>query len=57
MSLEKLKVEVELMQVQAAKGAQQLKIAEREEEIKRIKEHVKIQDDKIQELEIKLKSL
>lgn len=57
MSLDKMKAEVELMRVRAAKGEQELKIAEREEEIKKIKEHVKIQNEKILELENRIKSL
>lgn len=56
MSLEKMKVEVELMRVRAAKGEQELRIAERQDEISRLTEHVKIQDEKIKELEQKLRN-
>ncbi len=56
-NLEKMKIEVELMRVKAAKGEQELKIAEREDEINRLQDHVKIQEAKINELELKIKSL
>lgn len=55
MSLEKKKIQVELMRVQAAKAELELKIDERLEEIKRLEEHIKIQSNKIIELEEKLK--
>lgn len=57
MSLEKKKLQVELMRVSASRAELELKIEERLEEIKRIKEHIKIQDEKISELNLKIKNL
>lgn len=57
MSLEKMKLEVELMRVKASKAEMELKIAERMEEINRVKEHIKVQEDKIQDLELKIKNI
>lgn len=54
-SLEIRKAKVELMRVQAAKAELELKIFEREMEIERIRESIKVQEDKIVELEEKIK--
>lgn len=48
--IEKKKLELELLKVGAAKAELEFKIMEREEDIGRIKSHIKIQDDKIEEL-------
>jgi hypothetical protein len=55
MSLEKKKMQVELMRVQAGKAELELKIEERLDEIERLKEHIKIQEKKESELQDKLK--
>lgn len=47
------KLQVELLQVQAAKAALELRIEERLEEIERIREHIMVSETK--ELEIKEK--
>lgn len=57
MSLERKKTEVELIRVEAAKAEMELRIAERQEEIKRVEENIKIQDSKILELKQRLESL
>lgn len=52
--LEKKKMEVEWMRVKTARMELELKIAEREDEIKKLKEHIEIQTKKEQELKQKL---
>lgn len=54
-SLDQKKLKVELLQVQAAKAALELRIEERLEEIERLKEHIVISETKEQELLGKLK--
>ena len=53
--LELKRMEVELIRVQAARAELEFKIVEREHDIMRIKEHIKIQLDKEEELKQKLK--
>lgn len=55
-SLEKKKLDVELLRVTAAKAELELRIEERMDEIQRIQEHIKVSDLKIEELNNKLKS-
>lgn len=57
MSLEKKKVEVELMRVKTARMDLELRIEERKDEIQRLEEHVAVQEAKEKELEVKLKDL
>jgi len=57
MSLEKMKKELELQKVKIAKQEMELKIEERMEDVRRLKSHIKIQDEKIQELHEELKAL
>lgn len=57
MSLEKKKMQVELMRVQTARMELEYKIEERKDEIKRMMEHVRIQEEKEQELISKIQSL
>ncbi len=54
-SLEVKKIEVEILQVEAAKASLELRIAERLDEIDRIKETIAVSDAKIIELKDKLK--
>jgi hypothetical protein len=54
MSLESMRLNMELMRVKAAKAEMEFKIAERLEDIKRIEESMKVQDAKIEEIELKL---
>lgn len=54
-SLELKKLKVELLRVSAAKAELELRIEERLDEIERIKEHIKISEDKEQELKEKIK--
>ncbi len=49
-NLEKMKKEMELRRVETARMELELKIAEREDEIQRLKEHIKIQLEKEQQL-------
>lgn len=53
--LEIKRLEVELLKIQAARKELEYKILEREEDILRIKEHIKVQLLKEKELEVKLK--
>ena len=53
--LELKRMEVELIRVQAARAELEFKIVEAEHNIARIKEHIKIQLDKEEELKNKLK--
>lgn len=49
--LEKKRKELELERVKLAKKELEFKIEERMEEVNRLREHIKVQDAKIQELE------
>lgn len=53
--LDKKKVSVELLQVQAARASLELRIEERLEEIERLKENIKISLTREDELKDKLK--
>ena len=55
MSLEKMKKELELDRVKLAKKDMEVKIAERMEEIGRLQEHIKVQEETIARLEKDLK--
>lgn len=57
MNIEVKKVRLELMKVSTAKAEMEIRIHERLEEIERIKEHMKIQETKEQELNVRLKEL
>lgn len=54
-NLERKKRQLELDRVKLAKKEIEFKIEERLEDVERLKEHVKIQDLKIQEIEDELK--
>lgn len=54
-ALELKKLQVELLQVEAAKAALELRIEERKEEIERLQEHIMISEAKVKELKEKLK--
>lgn len=56
MALELKKIKVELLRVSAAKAELELRVEERLDEIERIKEHIKIQENKEQELQDKIKA-
>jgi len=53
-SLERKKLQVELLRVSAAKADLELKIEERLDEIERLKEHIKVSENREKELRIKL---
>lgn len=55
MSLDKKKKELELARVRLARQEMELKIEERQEEIGRLKDFIKIQLDKEAELELAIK--
>jgi len=55
--LELKKLQVELMQVQAGKAALELRIEERLDEIERLKETIKISENKETELNQKIKDM
>ncbi len=55
MNIEKKKKQVELMKVQAARAEFELKIAQRLEEIERLKENINLQDERISELQEQIK--
>lgn len=57
MSLERKKKELELQRVKLAKMDMEFKIEERLEEIKKLKDHVSIQEDAINRIEEELKGL
>lgn len=57
MNLEFLKIQMELHRVTAGKIEQEIRIAEREQEIERIKASLVASDAKIVELESKLKEM
>lgn len=54
MNLKTKRLETQLLQVKAAKADQELRIMERQEEIKRLEDAVKVQETKIKELEEEL---
>jgi len=51
MSLDRAKKELELAKVKCAKQEMEFKILEREQDILRLKEHTKIQQDRIEQLQ------
>lgn len=53
--LERMKLKAELMRVQAAKAEMEYTIAQKQEEIERIKAHILVQIEKEEELTLKLK--
>jgi len=57
MNLEFLKIQMELHRVTAGKIEQEIRIAEREQEIERIRASLVASDQKIAELEAKLKEM
>ena len=57
MSLEIKKVKVELIRVSANKAELELRIEERLHEIERIKENIKVSEDKEEELRQKIKEM
>lgn len=57
MSLEIKKKQTELLRVQAARAELELKIMEREQDIERLRDAIKIQTDKEAELTESLKTL
>jgi len=50
MSIDRKRKELELKRVELAKEELEFKVAEREEDILRIMEHIRIQDEKIKQL-------
>ena len=57
MSLEKKKIELELMRVRTARMELDMRIEERKEEIERLAEHIIVQEKREEELQAKLKEL
>lgn len=57
MSLELKKMQVELLRVNAAKAELELKIEEQKENIKRIEDHIVVQEKRAAELEIAISKL
>jgi hypothetical protein len=57
MSLDIKRKEVELMRVKVAKNEMELRIAEREDEIKRLKENIAVQEASESKLILELKTL
>lgn len=57
MSLERKRKEMELMRVTTARHEQEFRIEERLDEIERIKEHIKIQKAKEEELKQEITNL
>ena len=55
MNLDLERKKLELVKVEAAKYEMQFKIKERESDIQRLKDNIKIQDDKIKELKALIK--
>lgn len=49
--------EVELKKVEASRFELEIKIMEREEEIQRVKDHLKIQDQKIDDIKKEIEAL
>lgn len=56
-NLDLKRAEVELFRVQSAKKEMELKILEKEEEIARLNEHLRLQSEKEKELSDKLNAL
>jgi len=54
-ALEKKRLQAELLRITSAKFELELRIEERLEEIEKLKEHIKIQEDKEKEIQEKLK--
>ncbi len=54
MSLEFKRLKMELIRVQAARAEMEFRIEERLEDIRRIEENIKVQDNKILELQEKI---
>lgn len=57
MSIEKMKKELELKKVEIAKEELELRIEERMEDVRRMQEHIKVQEQKAQELRDELKTI
>lgn len=57
MSIEKAKLNLELMKVRCGSEEMRFKIMEREQDIERLKKNIEIQEKKIKELEAKLSNL
>ena len=57
MSLEGKKLKAELMRVQSARAEMEYTVALREDEVNRLKDHIKIQDSKEVELMDKIQNL
>jgi len=57
MNLERKKKELELAKVTCGKQEMELKILEREEDIKRLKENIKVQEQRIEELQCELQGV
>lgn len=51
MSKEQLKIDMEYQKVKAAKYELRYRLAEKEEEVERIKEHIELQDKRLAELQ------
>lgn len=56
-SLELKRTKLELLRVSTARAEMEFRVEERLEEIKRIKENIKLQEDKEKELNNKIKTL
>jgi len=57
MSLEKKKIELDIMKAQTAKLELQFKIEKIKEDIQRMNEHIQLQDDRVEELKEELNNL
>ena len=57
MNIEIMKARAEMLRVQSARAEMEVNIYERKEEIKRLEMNMKIQDDKINEIQLKLNKL
>lgn len=57
MSIDKKRKEIELERVNLAKKELEFRIDERLHEIEKLKEHIKVQDQRIEELKKELKTL
>lgn len=56
-NLEIKKLKMELLKVAAAKAELEYKIEERQEDIRRIEEHIKLQEEREKKLEVQLAEL
>jgi hypothetical protein len=56
MSIDKKRKGLELKRVELAKEELEFKVIERQEDIKRLQEHIKVQDDKINQLKLEVES-